>query len=455
MTDSTTLKPLRDQPGHLLDLLDLVLNEAKRLGADAAEADIGVGDGLSATVRMGEVETLEHQRDKGLGVVVYQGQRKGSASSSDLSPAALTETVQAALAIAAHTKPDPCAGLADPALLASTIPDLDLYHPWPISPQDAIARALACEQIARDTDARIVNADGTTLATASGAHVYGNSHGFHGYWQYSRHSLDCTVIAKDASGMQRDGWQSQARVADELDSLENIGKTAARRTVDRLGARRLNTRSAPVIFEAPVAGSLFGHLVNALSGGNLYRRSSFLLDQVGEQIFPNWLRVHEQPHLRRGLRSAAFDDEGVTTRARDLVTAGVLQGYVLGSYSARKLGLQTTGNAGGVHNLCIEPGSANAEQYNLPGLLKLMDTGLLVTDLMGFGVNIMTGDYSRGVSGYWVENGEIAYPVEEITIAGNLADLFKGIVATGQDIDPRRSTRTGSVLIDKLMVAGE
>lgn len=451
---ATNLVPLRDQPEALLDIIDFVLQEAKRQGANAAEADISVGDGLTASARMGEVETLEHQRDKGLSLAVYVGTsgklRKGSASSSDLNQPALIETVRAALSIARHTKPDPCSGLADADQMAADIPDLDLYHPWAIDPQAALEQALACEQAARDVDARIVNSDGASVHTASGASYYGNSHGFRGGWQSSRHSLDCAVIAKDANGMQRDGWHSQSRIASELDSAEAIGRRAGERTVARLGARRLATTSAPVIFEAEVARSLFGHLVAAVSGGNLYRRSTFLLDRAGERIFPDFLRIHEQPHLPRALGSAAFDDEGVATRARDLVTDGVLQGYVLGSYSARKLGLKTTANAGGVHNLTVEPG-----RHSLNELIGEMQRGLLVTDLMGFGVNLISGDYSRGVSGFWIENGEIAYPVEEITIAGNLGDMFKNIVAIGNDVDTRRNIRTGSVWLEHLTIAGE
>lgn len=454
MTNSSSLKPLREQPDKLLETIDYVLAEAKRQGADAAEADIGVGDGLNVTVRMGEVETLEHQRDKGLGIAVYlrdrDGHRKGSASTSDLSQAALTDTVRAALSIAAHTKTDPCCGLADPERMATTIPDLDLYHPWPIAPQQAIELALTCENAARAVDPRISNSDGASVSTVSGANVYGNSHGFRGAWRYSRHNVDCAVIARDDAGMQRDGWYTQARDYHDLQAADTIGAIAGQRTVQRLGARRLNTRAAPVLFEAPVAGSLFGHFIAAISGGNLYRRASFLLDKLGESVFSDQVLIREEPHLPKAMASAPFDDEGVATVTRDLVDKGVLKGYVLSSYSARKLGLETTGDAGGVHNLVVQPGA-----YDFAGLLKLMDTGLLVTDLMGFGVNLISGDYSRGVSGYWVENGEIQYPVEEITIAGNLADMFKGIGAIGTDVDTRRRTRTGSVLIDRMTIAGE
>jgi len=455
MSDTAAnIVPLREQPEALRETIDFVIKEALRQGADAAEADISVGDGLSATVRMGEVETIEHQRDKGLGVAVYVGgpgnQRKGTASTSDLNKPALIETIGSALSIARHTTADACTGLADAGLMAREVPELDLYHPWALEPQAAIERALACEQAAREVDPRIENSDGASVHTLAGASYYGNSHGFRGGWQSSRHSIDCAVIAKDEHGMQRDGWYTQARDAADLESAEEIGRLAGERTARRLGSRRLKTAAAPVLFEADAARSLFGHFVAAVSGGNLYRRSSVLLDRLGETVFPEWLRLHEQPYLPKAMGSAPFDDEGVATRARDLVTAGVLQGYVLGSYSARKLGMQTTGNAGGVHNLSVEPG-----RLDLAGLLKAMDTGLLVTDLMGFGVNLITGDYSRGVAGYWVENGEIAYPVEEITIAGNLADMFRQFSEIGTDVDTRHNIRTGSVLIERMTIAGE
>ncbi|MDZ7735180.1 MAG: metalloprotease PmbA [Gammaproteobacteria bacterium] len=451
---AANIVPLRDQPDALLDLIDFVITEARRQGADAAEADVSVGDGLTATVRMGEVETLEHQRDKGMGITVYVGepgnQRKGTASTSDLNRPALMETVRAALSIARHTTADSCAGLADADRMAADMPDLDLYHPWDIDPQTAIERALACEQAARDVDIRISNSDGASVNTVSGANYYGNSHGFRGGWQFSRHTLDCAVIAKDEHGMQRDGWYTQARDAADLEAAEDIGRMAGERTVRRLGSKRLTTRTAPVLFEADAARSLFSHFVSAISGGNLYRRSSFLLDKLGERIFPGFLRIHEQPHLPKAMGSAPFDDEGVATRARDLITGGILQGYILGSYSARKLGMETTGNAGGVHNLTVEPG-----RLDFAGLLQALDTGLLVTDIMGFGVNLITGDYSRGVSGFWVEGGAIAYPVEEITIAGNLADMFQHIAEIGCDVDTRRNVRTGSVLIEHMTIAGE
>jgi PmbA protein len=404
------------------------------------------------TVRLGEVETVEHTRDKGLGVTVYFGQCSGSASTTDLAAAAVRDTVRAACAIAKFTAADDCAGLADPALLAREFPDLGLYRPWNPGMDRAIALARACEAAARACDARITNSEGATLSTHAGLEVYGNSHGFLGHQAATRHGLSVSVIAQDASGMQRDYWYTVDRAADRLESAEAVGREAGRRTLRRLGGRKLSTRRVPVVFEAPVASSLLSHFVGAVRGGSLYRRASFLLDSLGQPVFAPGVRLHEQPHLPGGLGSAVFDSEGVATRARDLVRAGVLQGYVLDSYSARKLKLATTGNAGGVHNLTLEPFGGAAD---LDALLRQMGTGLLVTELIGFGVNTVTGDYSRGAAGFWVEGGSIAYPVEEITVAGNLKDMFHDIVAAGGDVDVRGNLRTGSVLVGALTVAGD
>jgi PmbA protein len=433
----------------LLRAVDFALAEARRLGATAAEAGLNVSQGLSVTVRLGEVETLEHTRDKGLGVTVYLGQRTGAASTTDLSETAITETVRAACTIARYTAEDDCAGLADAERLARSLPDLDLYHPWPITTEAAIALTRVCEDAARASDARITNSEGASLSTHEGLEVYGNSHGFRGAVPGTRHSLSLSVIAEDTSGMQRDYWYAVARRAAQLEAPESVGRRAAQRTVRRLNARQLSTRTCPVLFEAPVAGSLLSHLVSAVRGGALYRQSSFLLGQLGRPVFADFVRIHEQPHLPGALGSAAFDSEGVATAARDLVRGGVLQGYVLDSYSARKLKLPTTGNAGGVHNLTLEPGPDD-----LAGLLKQMGTGLLVTELIGFGVNNVTGDYSRGAAGFWVEGGEIQYPVEEITIAGNLKDMFRGIVAVGNDLDRRGNILCGSILLAPMTVAG-
>ena len=446
----TTVKEVvRRSQGDLRDTVAAILDEAKCQGASAAEAGVNAESGLSVTVRLGEVETVEHNRDKGLGVTVYFGQRKGSASTSDFSREAIRETVAAACAVAKYTAEDPSAGLAEAALMAKDIPDLDLHHPWDLSAERAIGLAQDCEAAARETDSRITNSEGATVSSHAGYRVYGNSHGFLGAYPSSRHSVSCAVIADDGHGMQRDYWYTVARDRDDLEAARSVGRRAGERTVRRLNGRRLATQQAPVLFVAEVAGGLFGSFIRAIRGESLYRKSSFLLDQLGEAVFPSFIHIHEQPHLPKALGSAPFDGEGVATRARDLISEGVLQGYVLDSYSARKLGMETTGNAGGVHNLTIDPGP-----LDFTGLLKEMDKGLLVTEMMGMGVNIVTGDYSRGAAGFWVENGEIQYPVEEITIAGNLRDMFKGIAAVGSDVDTRGNTRTGSVLIERMTIAG-
>lgn len=430
-------------------LADILL-EAQAQGASAAEAAISMETGLSVTVRMGEVETLEHQRDKGLGVTVYFGQRKGSASSSDLSPQAMRETVRAASNIARFTAVDDCAGLAESNLMAQSLPELDLCHPWAPSAEHAITLAQTCEAAARAVDARITNSEGASITSHEGLYVYGNSHGFVGSYPSTRHSISCAVIGQQGNAMQRDYWYSVARAHTDMDDGVLVGQRAAERTLRRLNARRLSTRQTPVIFEAAIASSLLSHFVSAIRGGSLYRKASFLLDHLGKRIFPAHVHIHEQPHLKRALGSAPFDNEGVATQARDLVQDGILQGYVLDSYSARKLGMQTTGNAGGVHNLFIDPG-----QHDLAGLLRTLHTGLFVTELLGSGVNTVTGDYSRGAAGFWVENGEIQYPVEEITIAGNLRDMYQQLLEVGSDVDLRGNIRTGSLLIENMTVAGE
>jgi PmbA protein len=431
-------------------LIGRALDEAKRQGASSAEADVSIDVGLSVTARLGDVETLEHHKDQGIAVTVYFGSRKGSSSTSDLSAGSLAETVRAACRIARYTAEDPCAGLADAALMARTYPDLELDHPWELSAEQAIDLAITCETVARELDRRITNSDGATVSRLRGASVYGNTHGFVGGYRSTRHSLSCAVIGQQDGHMQRDYWYSVARNSAALDTSQTVGRIAAERTLRRLGARQINTRQVPVIFEAGVAKSLLGHFVGAISGGALYRKASFLLDHIGKQVFPPFVHLHEQPHLRAAMGSAPFDEEGVATHARDLVADGLLQGYVLSTYSARRLGLQTTGNAGGVRNLTIDPGD-----QDLTGLLKEMGTGLLITELIGHGVNTVTGDYSRGAAGFWVEGGEIRYPVEEFTIAGNLKDMFMRIQAAGNDVDTRGNIRTGSILIERMTVAGE
>ena len=454
---SATAMTRRDEPvfggdarKRLADVAQAALEAARSQGATAAEAGAHLSQGLSVTVRLGEVETLEQTRDKGLSVTVYFGQRSGSASTTDLSPSAVRETVRAACTIARFTAEDECAGLADPDRLARQIPDLDLLHPWNPGVEQAIALARECEATALKADKRITNSEGGALSTHEGVEVYANTHGFLGTLAGTRHNLSATVIAQDAGGMQRDYWFTVSRHPGELEAPAAVGTRAAERVLKRLGARKLSTRRAPVLYEAPVAASLVSHLTAAIRGESLYRGASFLIDHLGQAIFPAFVHIHEQPHLKGALGSTPFDNEGVATMPRDLVRNGVLHSYVLDSYSARKLKMQTTGNAGGVHNLTIDPG-----MLGLDGLLKQMGTGLLVTELIGFGVNIVTGDYSRGAAGFWVENGEIAFPVEEITIAGNLRDMFRGLVAVGSDVDTRGNVRTGSILVDAVTIAGD
>ena len=450
MSSSTVKKKYGPRPAAAERILQQVLEAARLRGATAAEAEVGTGSGLSVTVRNGDVETVEHQADKGLSVTVYMNRRKGSAGTTDFSDAALMDTVAAACTIAEYASEDACAGLIDSSHLANKIPDLDLHHPWALEPEPAIALATECEQHARDADPRLTNSDGTQVSTYSGTHLYGNTHGFLGGWNWSSHSLDCAMIAEAAGKMQRDGWYTRARDHVDLEDPRSLGRQAAARTAARIGARRLTTRAAPVIFEAPVADGLFGAFVSAISGAALYRKASFLLDRLGTPVFAEHMRLHEEPHLKKGMGSAPFDNDGMGTCRRDLVRDGVLLGYVLSAYSARKLGMAPTGNAGGVHNLIVDFGTKD-----LPGLLKTMDTGLLITDLIGFGVNQVTGDYSRGASGFWVERGEIQYPVEEITVAGNLKEIYRHIVEVGNDVDPRGNIQTGSVLIEELTIAGE
>ena len=435
---------------ELKNTVQQLLDEAKAQGATAAEAGLSVDDGLSVTARLGIVETIEHHCSQGLGVTVYFGQRKGVASTTDLSPTSIKETVSAACSIARYTSEDDCAGLPDADLLATEFPDLDLYHPWDLSSEKAIEMAIECEDAARNYHEDISNSEGATISTHKGLSVMGNSLGFLQARLSSRHSLSCSVLAQRSDEMQRDYWYSVARNADFLELPKEVGIIAAERTLRRLGGRSLSPRQCPVLFSAEIASSLLGSFIGAISGGSLYRKSTFLLDALNTQIFPSFIHIHEQPHLIGGLGSAMYDSEGVATKHRDLVRGGILQDYVLSTYSARKLGLKSTGNAGGVRNLTITPTGGDFES-----MLQLLGTGLLVTELMGQGVKMMTGDYSRGAAGFWVEHGVIQYPVEEITIAGNLKDMFKGIVAIGNDVDLRGNTRTGSILIEQMSIAGE
>lgn len=426
-----------------------VLREAQTLGASQAEAGVSVDSGLTLTVRLGEVETLEYQRDHGIGVTVYFGQRKGSASSADLSPSAVREALQAAVSIARYTAEDDCAGLADAGLMAHDLPDLDLDHPWALGPEQAIEIARRCEDAARALDRRIENSEGATVTSQRGLRVYGNSHGFLGGYQSTSHSLSCAVVGRSDGGMQRDYWYTAARDPSALESAESVGRKAAERTVARLGARKLTTRQALVLFTPEVARGLLGHFLGAMRGGAQYREASFLLNAVGQEVFPQFVQISERPFLKKALASAAFDNEGVATRDTEIVDHGVATQYLLDSYSARKLKLRSNGHAGGTRNLIVKPG-----MLDYPGLLREMGSGLVVTELMGQGVNGITGDYSRGASGFWVEQGEIAYPVEEITIAGNLRDMYRNIAAVGNDVDLRGGMRTGSILVGGMTIAG-
>ena len=431
-----------------------MLAYAKQRGASAASADVSEGFGQAVTVRQGEVETIEYNRDKGLAITVYIGQQRGNASTSDFSPQAVRDTVDAALSIARYTAQDDCSGLPDADLLARDCPDLDLYHPWNLPVDDAIELAKQCERAALDADKRISNSEGATVNVHEAQFVHANSLGFIGGYPSSRHSLSCAVIAGKDDTMERDYWYSVARDANDLLDVEQVGRIAAQRTVRRLNARQLDTMQVPVLFEAPIASSLLGHFVGAVSGGSLYRKSSFLLDQLDQPVFAPHINIEDIPDICKGLASSPFDDEGVRVQTRRIIENGVLRGYFLGSYSARKLGLRTTGNAGGNHNLVLRASGVQSGELDFAGLLKQMGRGLLVTELLGSGVNAVTGDYSRGAAGFWVEDGEIRYPVQEITIAGNLKDMYRNIVAVGNDMLVQGSRQCGSVLVDGMTVAG-
>ena len=439
---------------RLAEISQRLLARARALGASQAEVSCSEERGLNVSVRMGEVETVESTRDRGIAVTVYFGQRKGSASTADLHDSSLEATVEQACAIARHTEDDPAAGLADAGLMArpaadGSFPDLDTWHPWRLQADQAVDLALACEAAGRQADGRVSNSDGASLGSGQSLSVYANSHGFIGRERETQHSLGLALIAGHGEGMQRDGWYSIGLAQCDLESPAAIGRRAAERAVARLDPRSMPTGQYPVLFSAEVARSLVGHLLGAVSGGALYRKASFLLDSMGTQLFPHWLSIQERPLLRHGLRSTAFDGDGVATRDNPLVVDGVLQRYVLGSYSARKLGLATTANAGGVHNLELSANAGSLEQ-----LLDGMGRGLLVTELMGQGVNAVTGDYSRGAAGFWVEGGQLAWPVDELTIAGSLRTMFAAIEAVGAEVDPRSHIRTGPILVGQMTVAG-
>ncbi len=440
------------EQSRLEQLTQQILDEAKRQGATAAEAGSHVEEGYSTSVRMGEVETIERHKDRGMGVTVYFGQRKGTASTSDFSEAAVQAAVKAACDIARYTEEDQYAGLADPERLATEFPDLELDHPWSVDVEESVEIAQVCEQAALEQDERIINSDGGSVSSHRSIRVYGNSHGFLGGYSGTRHSISCSVVAQTPGedAMERDYWYTAARDPQLMEEAVQVGQRAAQRTVDRLGGRKMKSCQAPILFDASISGGLLGHLISAIRGGALYRKASFLLDQLGEPLFPDWVTIHEQPYLKRASASAPFDGDGVATRNQNFVTDGELSSYVLDSYSARRLGMETTGNGGGVRNLRMSHGEQNREQ-----LIAEMGTGLLVTELMGQGINMVTGDYSRGASGFWIENGEIAYPVEEITIAGNLKEMFRQIVAVGNDTDLRGNVQTGSILVERMSIAGE
>jgi PmbA protein len=437
-----------EQP-DLERIVEQALALAHRNGATAAEAGVGVGSGLSVTVRLGEVETLEYQRDRSLGVTVYVGQRKGSASTANLTPSAVGETVSKALSIASFTAEDEYSGLPDVELMARELPNLDLCHPWDIDAPAAIEIAKRCEAAGLAVDSRIRNSEGASVATHRKLRVLGNSHGFIGGYPSTSHSVSCVVLGQANGEMQRDYWYTAARDWRALEDVEEVGRKAAGRAIGRLGAGKLPTRKAPILFAPDVARGLIGHFVGAIGGGAQYRRSSFLLDAAGQPVFPPAISLSERPHLQGALGSAPFDGEGVATRDRDLVVNGVLNGYLLDAYSARKLGLKTTGNAGGVHNLVVQ-----GDRLDRDALLQRLGSGLLVTEMMGQGVNPVTGDYSRGASGFWIENGVIDRPVHEITVAGNLRDMYHGIVALGDDLDRRGAIHCGSILIEQMTIAG-
>ena len=446
MTESNNIITQMEQvESRVADALAL----AKSLGADGAEVAMSRQQGLSVSTRLGDVETVEFTNDGALGITVYQQGRKGSASTADLSENALKQAVQAAVNIAKYTSVDDCSGLADKEMLAMNPENLDLHHEKVLSTDEAIAIAKECEDTALAYDKRITNSDGATLACFEGFKIYGNSHGQLVGYPSSRHSLSCVMIANEGDDMQRDYAYTVNRDFNLLTAPKQIGQEAAQEALSRLHAQKLKTGKVPVMFRADIANTFFGHFIAAISGGNLYRKSSFLLDALGKPIFPEFLTIEERPHIKKALASSAFDSEGVMTIDRDIIKAGSLETYLLTSYSARKLGMKTTGHAGGIHNWLVSANGGDFEQ-----MLKTLGTGLLVTELMGQGVNVVNGDYSRGAAGFWVENGEIVYPVSEVTIAGNLLDMFKNVVAVGSDYDLKGSIKTGSIILGEMQVAG-
>jgi PmbA protein len=460
MTDTSTTKPLQGfsySRATFEELVDTALQHAKKLGATDAGAEASEGCGLSVSARLGKLENVERNRDKSLGVTVYLGKRRGNASTSDFSRAAIEQTVQAAYDIARFTAEDPVAGLPDEQDVAKSYPELDLFHPWAVTSEQALELALRCEAAAMKTDKRITNSEGAGVSAQQShffaGHLRGGQAGFRGGYASSRHSMSVAPIAGKGDGMQRDYWYSSERNAKDMANPEAVGRYAAERSLSRLKARKIATTECPVLFESPLAAGLLGGFVQAVSGGSLYRKSSFLLDSLGKRVFAKHIDITEDPHVIGGKASAPFDEEGVKTQARQVVKGGQVEGYFLSTYSARKLGMRTTGNAGGSHNLTLSS-RLTQKGDDLDAMLRKLGTGLFVIELMGQGVNYVTGDYSRGATGFWVENGQIAYPVQEITIAGNLKDMFQGIDAVGHDAYTSGGKTIGSVLINRMKIAG-
>ena len=446
------LDELKKADTELRELSETVIKLTKKYGASDAELSLNRGSGLSVEIHQKNVDKLEYHRDQGLSLTVYMGQHQGSATTGDLSAQAIEDTVKAACNIAKFTGEDKYTGLADAELMATNVKGLDLYHPWELTAENAIQIATVCEQAALNYDERIINSDGASISTYSGLSVIANSHGFTGVTPSSRHNLSCSVIAQvpNTTAMQRDYWYTTNRHHEALESAESVGNKSAELTLGRLKGRQISTRKSSVLYSPEMARSIISHFTSAIAGGSQYRKTTYLLDSKGEKVFPEFIHLHEQPHLISGFGSSYFDRDGVATENRDIVIDGVVQDYIMGSYSARQLGLQTTANSGGTHNLTLDSTGQTFDE-----LLKLMGTGLLVTELIGSGINGVTGDYSRGAAGFWVENGEVQFPVEEVTIAGNLKEMFQNIVAVGNDTDPRSATQTGSILIEGMMIAGE
>ena len=440
---------LKSQEQTLRDAVSFAIETAQKAGA-TAEVGVTKVSGLSVSTRLQEIENVEFTSDGALGISVYLGQQKGNASTSDLSEEAIKNTVEAALAIAKYTSPDDCTGLADKELMAFEAPDLELYHGASVDVEQATKLALEAEKSALEYDAKIVNSNGASFNSHTGVRVYGNTHGMLQSYLSSRYSLSCSVIGGELDQLENDYEYTVSREFDALSSADWVGQNCAKKVIARLNPQKLTTREVPVIFLNDVATGLISHLTGAISGGSLYRKSSFLLDHLGKQVLPDWFQISERPHLLRRLASTPFDSEGVRTQDLEIIQDGVLQTYLLTSYSGRKMGMQSTGHAGGIHNWLVKPNLTGG----LTALLRQMGTGLLVTDVMGQGVNIVTGDYSRGAAGFWVENGEIQYPVAEITIAGQLQDMLKNIVAVVDDVEHRSNIQTGSILLDKMKISG-